>query len=469
MGKRNREYGLMAGIAIGFAIWGSVQAMPEPAITVGISANAGLEAVRTTARTVTTASAAVPVVAASATAAQQDTLSLHALSAVLIDGASGRILYGKDADTFRPMASTTKIMTCILALENGNLSDICTVSAEAASQPQVHLGVRTGQQFYLKDLLYSLMLESHNDAAVIIAEHIGGSVEIFAEMMNQKARDLGCMDTCFVTPNGLDATFTAPDGTTRTHGTTAADLARIMRYCIRESPKREEFLEVTRTANYSFTDTSGKSCHSCVNHNALLSMMDGALSGKTGFTGGAGYSYVGAIEDEERIFVLALLGCGWPPHKTWKWADARTLFRYGKENYHYRDVYQEPELSPIPVRNGIPAEHRNPDQEKSETLAEHRIPAVEEDTAVAELTTGIAAEEQHWNLLLSEKEQVTQQVRVPDYLDAPVEAGQIVGSVDYMLDGETIRTDPLYVVYTVKRKNFRYFVCRIINCFFMDD
>ena len=129
---------------------------------------------------------------------------LYALSAVLMDGETGRVLYGKEAYRARPNASTTKVMTCILALELGNGDDYVQVSKEAASQPQTHLGMKEGQQFYLEDLLYSLMLKSHNDTAVAIAEHIGGSVKKFAALMNQKAKKLGCTDTHFVTPNGLD-------------------------------------------------------------------------------------------------------------------------------------------------------------------------------------------------------------------------------------------------------------------------
>lgn len=116
---------------------------------------------------------------------------LHSLSAVLMDGHSGRILYEKDGYEILPMASTTKIMTCILALEHGDLDDMLTVSSYASSMPQVRLGVCSGERYRLEDLLYSLMLESHNDAAVVIAEGIAGSVEAFAEMMNQKARDVG--------------------------------------------------------------------------------------------------------------------------------------------------------------------------------------------------------------------------------------------------------------------------------------
>ena len=130
--------------------------------------------------------------------------NLHALSAVLMDAKSGRVLFSKEGEVMRPMASTTKILTCILALEEGNLEDEVSVSERAAVQPAVHLQMREGQTFYLKDLLYSLMLESHNDTAVAIAEHIGGSVEGFAEKMNAKAHALGCENSYFITPNGLD-------------------------------------------------------------------------------------------------------------------------------------------------------------------------------------------------------------------------------------------------------------------------
>ena len=120
-------------------------------------------------------------------AAEEDPLNLYARSAVLMDGDSGRILYGKKADVQMPMASTTKIMTCIVALEQADSETVCTVSGNASAQPQVKLGMKKDDQFYLKDLLYSLMLESHNDSAVCIAETIGGSVEGFAALMKRKA------------------------------------------------------------------------------------------------------------------------------------------------------------------------------------------------------------------------------------------------------------------------------------------
>ena len=156
-------------------------------------------------------------------------------------------------------------MTCILALENASLDDVVEVSSYAASMPDVQLNIREGEQYRLEDLLYSLMLESHNDTAAAIAEHVAGTREAFADMMNQKARDIGCRDTFFITPNGLDAED--PD-TGRIHSTTAAELAGILRYCLFQSPEREAFLRVTRAPSHAFSDVSGTRTFSCVNHNA---------------------------------------------------------------------------------------------------------------------------------------------------------------------------------------------------------
>ena len=278
-------------------------------------------------------------------------LELRARAAVLMDGDTGRILYGKNQDQTLPMASTTKIMTCILALENASLDDVVEVSSYAASMPDVQLNIREGEQYRLGDLLYSLMLESHNDTAAAIAEHVAGTREAFADMMNQKARDIGCRDTFFITPNGLDAED--PD-TGRIHSTTAAELAGILRYCLFQSPEREGFLQVTRAPSHAFSDVSGTRTFSCVNHNALLTTTKGAISGKTGFTAGAGYCYVGAVKKGEKTFIAALLGCGWPPHRTYKWEDMGRLLAFGDENYDFYELLKEtPEIPPIPVKNGI--------------------------------------------------------------------------------------------------------------------
>ena len=274
-------------------------------------------------------------------------VQLFARNAILLDGETGDILYDKCSDEHRPNASTTKILTCILAIECGNLADDVTASSYASKMPEVRLGVRDGEKYTLEDMLYAMMLESYNDAAVVIAEHIGGSVQHFAEMMNAKAEEIGCHSTYFITPNGLDA-----QDENGVHGTSAEDLVRIMRYCILISPQKDEFLKITRTKSYTFTDNTGNRTFACINHNAFLDMMPCALSGKTGFTCDAGYCYIGAAEVEGHTYIWALLGCGWPNNKTYKWKDAMKLLEYGKANFHKETYWQEPEIPAIPVKDG---------------------------------------------------------------------------------------------------------------------
>ena len=203
---------------------------------------------------------------------------LYAQAAVLMDGSTGKVLFEKNGDEIKAMASTTKIMTCIIALENGDLESVVKVSKYAASMPDVQLNIKEGEMYKLEDLLYSLMLESHNDSAVAIAEHVAGSVDNFCELMNKKAVELGCKNTYFITPNGLDGEKEV-DGDIKKHSTTAKDLAIIMKYCITNS----QFLEITRTLNYSFKNViqndkgeyvSGKITRNAVNRNSLLKDMD---------------------------------------------------------------------------------------------------------------------------------------------------------------------------------------------------
>lgn len=390
-----------------------------------------------------------------------DELKLYAQSAVLMDADSGRILYQKDGDKILPMASTTKIMTCILALELGNPNDFAMASAYAASMPKVKLHVKSGEYFRLNDLLYSLMLESHNDAAVVIAEHIAGNTQRFADMMNQKARDIGCFQTYFITPNGLDATVTAADGSVKIHSTTASDLARIMSYCIMDSPKKEEFLKITRTPSYSFGSyqekdgeyiSSGRS-FSCNNHNAFLNMMDGALSGKTGFTGNAGYCYVGALRDGERTFVVALLACGWPNNKTYKWSDTKALMNYGMENYEYHRIeevqYDSSDLKPIPVFGGqtdnfdLPV-YTDVEIRRDDNFSDSRV------------QTG---------LLLKKEEKIQVEVKMEKELTAPVSSGSEVGRIRYLVDGQPYRVEYILTTRDIPAINYSWCFLQILKRF----
>ena len=366
--------------------------------------------------------------------------NLYAQAAVLMDAESGRILFEKNGQEVLAMASTTKIMTCILALEKGNLEDIVTASELASSQPKVHLGMRTGEEFKLGDLLSSLMLESHNDSAVAIAEHIGGSVQEFAKLMNVKAKELGCQNTYFITPNGLDEIDEFG-----MHATTASELARIMSYCIMESPKKEEFLSITAMPSHSFNNVEGSRTFSCSNHNSFLNMMEGAISGKTGFTGKAGYCYVGALERDGRTFVVALLACGWPNNKNYKWKDTMKLMEYAIENYTYRDLEQDMELPEFVVEGGVPESGRLFDEAHVKVEVDYgdNVPQV----------------------LLRKDEQVESSLEMEESVVAPVIVGEQVGKIVYYLEGEKLVDYPVVVVDEVGRRDVSWVFNKILRIY----
>lgn len=356
---------------------------------------------------------------------------LYARSAVLMDADSGRVLFGKDADVVRPMASTTKIMTCILALEylRKHPDQTIEVSDQAASQPKVHLGMQKGEVFYIKDLLYSLMLESHNDSAVAVAEGIAGSVEEFAKEMNAKAAEIGCKNTHFITPNGLDA-----EDEGGVHSTTAEDLAKIMRYCIMTSGEKETFLEVTRTKEYQFQDADRKRTFSCHNHNAFLDMMDGALSGKTGFTAEAGYCYVGSLRRDERTFIVALLACGWPDNKGYKWKDTRRLMEYGLEHYHYREVY----------RNTVPDKL---------LVVDAFDPEIPYQTS-EKISLRVKNSEESKKILLRKEEEIRMEIKTVKCKKAPVKKGEKAGTVSYYLADEKIAENVVVTERAVEKRTW---------------
>lgn len=415
----------------------------------------------------------------------EDDLRLYAEAAVLLDGDSGRVLYGKKEDVPLPMASTTKVLTCIVVLEHADPEEEATVSAYAASMPKVKLYIKKGEKYKVRDLLYSLMLESHNDSAVTLAEYIGKryleqelsdkptdqytqeeskkAVAAFARLMNETAVRLGCEKSWFITPNGLDATqeFTLPDGTViqKEHCTTAEELARILAYCIGDSPKKNEFLEITGTENYCFS-ANGRS-FSCVNHNAFLRMMEGALSGKTGFTNKAGYCYVGSLERDGRTFVVALLACGWPNHKTYKWSDTAKLMQYGIDNYFFRKFEEEENafrkelLKPVPVQNGrvdVLGSTAYVEIELGEKEASER----EKDAETMEHCEGI---------LMRREEKVEVCFEWEKELTAPVEKGKKIGEVTYGVDGMIFRREEIVTAAEVNAVNLKWCLSEIMDRF----
>lgn len=373
---------------------------------------------------------------------------LYALSAVLMDGETGRVLYGKDAYKGRPNASTTKVMTCILALELAQGDDYVQVSGNAASQPQTRLGMKEGQQFYLEDLLYSLMLKSHNDSAVAIAEHIGGSVEKFAEKMNEKAKELGCTDTHFVTPNGLDG-----EDEGGVHHTTARDLALIMAYAI----KNETFVHITQTRDYTFSDISGKEHYSVHNTNVFLDMETGVISGKTGFTGNAGYCYVCAARQDERLFIVALLGCGWPGNKNYKWTDTKKLLAYGRKNYQYAILPDLPLLPEIPVTDAAPAKG-GPYPGKSSRSGYPQV--------TLKVHASLSQKDQEKRYLLKKTETITWETDLPDKIAAPIQKNQKIGTLHAKLNGKEILSCLVTAEDEISRITYKWYVNKVFRDYF---
>ncbi len=246
---------------------------------------------------------------------------LTARAAVLMDGATGKILYQKEPDLRLPPASTTKVMTAIVTLESGrSFKEMLPVSKEATRVPASKLYLRPGQSLSIQELLYGIMLASANDASVVLAEGIGGSVERFAEMMNKKAHEIGAANTHFTNPHGL----TAAD-----HYSSARDLALMFRYAMRNPTFREivqtKFSSVTTTAVVRKKVVPRRI--SVRNHNRLLWNFDGALGGKTGYTFAAQKCFVGAVQRNGTTLIVAILGA------RDQWGDTKRLLEYGFDNF----------------------------------------------------------------------------------------------------------------------------------------
>lgn len=254
--------------------------------------------------------------------------------------------------------------------------------------------------------------------------------------------EIGCENTYYITPNGLDA---AKDD--KFHSTTARDLALVMAYCVAKSPQKESFLEITRTPNHSFTDVSGKRSFSCVNHNAFLGMMSGALTGKTGFTAKAGYCYVGALRRDGKTFVVALLACGWPNHKTYKWSDTRALMEYGLANYNYRS-FDEVEIPAAAMDKVI--------------VSNGQIGKIGEKIY---MPVEIVPDGEYTNdgLLMREDEKVTVTLQKVKALTAPVQKGQTIGYLSYMVGNKEWKRVCLVTTEDISAVDFQWCVRQVVQ------
>lgn len=350
---------------------------------------------------------------ASKTTLPDELSSLHAKAAILMDGDNQRVLFGKEEEKELPMASTTKIMTCLYAIEHGNLSDKVTFSQRAASAPKVRLGAKSGSQFLLSDLLYALMLESYNDVAIAIAEHIGSSVEQFCADMTQEARDYGCYHTSFETPNGLDSAK---------HYTTCHDLALLT--CL--ALKNDNFCKIIMEQSFSIKELKNGHSYSLNNKNLFLTSYDGAIGVKTGYTNNAGYCFVGAVKKDGHYLISVVLGSGWYPNRRYKWEDTKKLMNYGMKNYSKKE---------ISLSQGIPSKLSVKDGRKSTCTLSIPEPV---------------------SLYVSPTEKTKCIISLPASLSAPVQKGTAVGSVVLYIDSKPYRSYPIYTTQNIKKLTFSY-------------
>ena len=246
--------------------------------------------------------------------------TLNSRAAIVIDRSTHTMLYGKNENEKRKMASTTKIMTGIIVLENSNLNDIVTISKKAAGTGGSRLGLKTSDKITVKDLLYGLLLCSGNDAAVALAEHVGGDIEGFAKLMNDKANSLNLTNTHFVTPHGLDKDE---------HYTTAYELAILTDYALNNS----SFKSIVSTKNY--TVTINQTPKTLNNTNELLGNLNGVYGVKTGFTNGANRCLVTSAKRGNLDIICVVLGADTKKFRT---QDSTKLIEYAFNNFEMVNI-----------------------------------------------------------------------------------------------------------------------------------
>ncbi|HHW92486.1 MAG TPA: D-alanyl-D-alanine carboxypeptidase [Firmicutes bacterium] len=341
---------------------------------------------------------AVPAVAA-------DELQIEAEGAVVIDGETGRVLWAKNPHLPLPPASTTKIMTSLLGLELGRPEEVVTVSQLAASQDGSRVYLGAGEEYTLRELLYAVQLASANDAAVAVAEHLAGSVEGFARLMNQRARELGAKNTNFINPNGL------PDPE---HRTSAYDLALITRKAL----QYPEYREMITTKCYPMSWPGHEEERQLRNRNKLLEIYEGADGVKTGYTIEADHTFVGSATREKRQLISVVLGST----NGGVWSDTVKLLDYGFENYSNHELVKAgEEVTVVPVKYGT------------------EVPV---HTAAGFIYT----------LAPGEQERISTEVNLPETLVAPLEAGAQLGNLTISLGAEKLAEIPLVAAREVRRK-----------------
>ena len=337
-------------------------------------------------------------------AAASESFTVEAKAAVLIDGASGRVLFAQNANERLPMASTTKIMTAIIALENSRMGEIVTASKNASGVEGSSIYLSVGEELSMEHMLYGLMLRSGNDAAVAIAEHVAGSVDAFVEMMNAKAKELGA-NARFVNPHGLPA-----EG----HAASALGMALIMRSAL----TIPDFRTITGTTRKVIPWVGNEYSRVLENKNKLLTTYEGATGGKTGYTTEAGRCLVFSAKRDGLELIGVVLSC-----PTW-FDTATALLDYGFENYRAQTALRSGQATgAVALNNG-----------SNSTVAV---------VAGGELSSAIAVDKPF-----------TLQYEYLENLSAPIRKGDVLGTAYMISGGETLASCPLLAAEDVNEWNF---------------
>lgn len=341
-------------------------------------------------------------------------------NAVAIEAKSGRILYEKDAFNKANIASTTKIMTAIIAIENNSLEDTVVISKKAALTGGSSVDLKENDEIKLSELLYGLMLNSGNDAAVAIAEHTSGNIDEFSKLMNEKAKELGAFNTNFVTPHGLDKD---------NHYSTAYDMAIIAKYALNNSTIKK----IVSTQYYTMTFLNGKT-KQLKNTNPLLSFYGGISGMKTGYTGLAGKCLVATAKRNEMEIIVVTLG---EPSSKLRISDTVKILDYCFNNYKLYDLKKL-----YPITFSIPIKKAN----KKEIIPIYK------NSLIMPLSN-------------DEKENIHIKKYISTDLIAPIEINQYIGKIQFKVGNEVFGEIDLCSPYTIERSTLFEYYGNIFNTF----
>lgn len=353
---------------------------------------------------------------------------INARAAIIYDRKTKQIIWGKNENEKRAMASTTKIMTALVVLENSNLSDVVTISKKAAGTGGSRLKISTGDKITINDLLYGLMLRSGNDAAVALAEYVGGSIEGFADLMNKKAKELGLSNTNFVTPHGLD---------NEDHYTTAYELAVITDYAL----NNETLAKIVNTKSTAIS-INGNS-RNIYNTNELLGYMSGVDGVKTGFTNGAGRCLVTSCTRDNNQIITVVLGCDTKKQRT---SDSSKLIEYAFKNY-----------TRINLEEKIQNEFENWKQINSKRIYINKANKQEINLELGEIHKKIIP------IKIGKERNIKIEINAIYNYEAPVEEGKKIGNIIVKNNEEIIDSIDIICSKTVEKKNIFSYLIELIS------